>query len=1349
MTTIDSELLRRRNAVRSASKTWETALLDLTGRNPLRNFQDRRTGSLDLTPTAENEINAASLGSLLCGKEIRTTALFPNLDIRKDAMRRLATISRAAQSNLDEKGIDTLFAVAGLATWDLGEGSDPNAPVLLLPIRIASTDAARSGYKMSVSGDIHGNPLLIHLLQNECGLDISDDIESISDDMPEDFESLMERLRAYGRKWAESVSGFAIDERMVIANFKYVNMAMVDDLSKNAELFAENDIVAAIAGVPEAKARLGSRISEASLDMPDRIPPQAEYLILDADASQHRAINRALDGESIVVWGPPGTGKSQVIANLIGNFMAYGKRVLFVAEKRAAIDVVMERLDEAGLGDLVMDAHGGIGSKRDFAQKLDVSLRGIRKIPERDYTHLHLNVERNRGRLIDHMKKVHDIREPWGLRVFDIQSRLIDTEGADLKGRRMWRDKARVIDANGMAKLQESLRDWLDLEGHRYPVDYALWHRSKIELRDDARIAFEIARDIDDRLGAIHGDLQEALGDVGLAAPDTVAEWMRLLDWLSEIERMLMSFSEDIYAIDHQEAIAALELGGKWHSIVTVLFSRRYRSALETVRAASAAGKQIWSRDAIEVLERAQAHVREWRTLTGGDSAPRAPAGLRGLRERVGELTGMFLRLSAYLPAFDSMKMPYDQLSQTVAALVAQRQAAFNLPDVLQLEEDFERAGVIEFVRAAGNELPVENLGNAVERAWLQAAWNDLLFEDPGLNNFSSVSHNRRREEFAELDRDHIAASPDRIKRKVAEFAIQKMNEFGDEHEIISREAVKKRRLLPVRELLRRAPNVITAIRPCWAMSPLLVAELIPADRKMFDVVIFDEASQIPPEEAICSLARAPQAIIAGDHLQLPPTDFFSGVPAAEGDEEEELDFTLFTEGAESILDVARAGIVRDSLLEWHYRSRDSRLIAFSNAHIYEGNLTAFPGPIFASPFTHHLVPHNPLIPLKGNTSHPDEVAAVVDLAIEHARNHPDETLGVIAFGIRHANNIEEALRMRLRNEGNGALDKFFSTMTRERFFVKNLETVQGDERDVIILSVGYHKDADGRLLYRFGPLNQEGGERRLNVAVTRARSRIHLVSSFSHQDMDPGCSSAKGVELLRRYLQFAASGGSDLGTFVSDTPLNPFEMDIQRRLEREGVPVTPQYGSVGYRLDFACSHPRRPGDMVLAIEADGAMYHSGHTARERDRLRQQVLEDKGWRFHRIWSTDWFKAPDGETKKAVAAWNRAVEDSDAARSRRMEAEENDEDERIVVDDRDGGGHAPVRAVRPPVVAGQRIEKYKAYQLVELAEWILSDTLLRTDDELMLEMRNELGFKRGGKRIDAALMSAIRMVRDRT
>ena len=570
------------------------------------------------------------------------------------------------------------------------------------------------------------------------------------------------------------------------------------------------------------------------------------------------------------------------------------------------------------------------------------------------------------------------------------------------------------------------------------------------------------------------------------------------------------------------------------------------------------------------------------------------------------------------------------------------------------------------------------------------------------------------------------------------------MNTYEREDRLVRQEAQKKRRHISVRNLLRRAPNVLTAIRPCWTMSPLLVAETIPIGTKMFDVVIFDEASQIPPAEAIGSLARAPQTIIAGDDRQLPPTSFF-GKQDSDIDDEDDYEDTPITEGMESILDVAKASPLREEMLQWHYRSLDARLIAFSNTHIYNNALTAFPNTVLNNPISHRLVPFCPVPGLTSNTSHPDEVATVVDMIIQHARQHPTESLGVIAFGIRHATRIDDALRQRLRDLGDSSIEDFFSEQAEERFFVKNIERVQGDERDAIILSVGYHKDANGRLPYRFGPLNQEGGERRLNVAVTRARAKLHLVSSFSHYDMEPGRSSALGVELLRQYLEFAASDGIELGASVSDVPLNSFELDILHRLRDKGIPMTPQYGVAGYRIDFACGHPDQPGRMVMAIEADGASYHSGHTARERDRLRQEALESRGWRFHRIWSTDWFKNRDKEVNKAVKAWKRAVKEANnghAPQTKQPAVNNSAADTPAPTE------YAPPKRKgrRPYIDPGQPIDKYASYQLEALARWILSDTLLRTDDDLMDEMRKELGFKKLGSRIKAALQRAIDRVR---
>lgn len=384
--------------------------------------------------------------------------------------------------------------------------------------------------------------------------------------------------------------------------------------------------------------------------------------------------------------------------------------------------------------------------------------------------------------------------------------------------------------------------------------------------------------------------------------------------------------------------------------------------------------------------------------------------------------------------------------------------------------------------------------------------------------------------------------------------------------------------------------------------------------------------------------------MVAGDSRQLPPTTFFDGSGNDDEDDDDERSLTVF----ESILDVMDSLLSRRPIT-WHYRSQDERLIAFSNHNIYHGTLTTFPGAASTTCVNFELVQHRLGEPAD-TRSYPDEVGRVVELMIDHAEQRPDETLGVIAMGLYHASRIEEMLRRRLDQESSPALEAFFDEMAEERAFVKNLERVQGDERDAVILSVGYGKTSDGRLMYRFGPLNAEGEERRLNVAVTRARRRMTVVSSFSHTEMDPNRSSALGVQHLRGFLRYAESGGSDLSDTAGTTPLNPFELDVLDKLTAAGLDVLPQYGCSGYRIDFAVRHPDRPGRFALAVEADGASYHSSPTARDRDRLRQDHLERLGWRFCRIWSTDWFSDHTREVDRVMQAYRLALTEIDSEKS---------------------------------------------------------------------------------------------------
>jgi very-short-patch-repair endonuclease len=544
----------------------------------------------------------------------------------------------------------------------------------------------------------------------------------------------------------------------------------------------------------------------------------------------------------------------------------------------------------------------------------------------------------------------------------------------------------------------------------------------------------------------------------------------------------------------------------------------------------------------------------------------------------------------------------------------------------------------------------------------------------------------------------------------------------------------------------------MTALKPCWAMSPLVVSQLLPGDRPYFDIVIFDEASQVLPADAIPAILRGRSLVVAGDAQQLPPTSFFSAASDGEQDEQQAIldDGTInlaLTSGYESILDVLTAGLGpgRTRSLTWHYRSRDERLIAFSNSWIYDRSLTTFPGILGQDCLSHELVAQGEQVAGQED-SVTAEVERVVDLVLAHAEQRAHESLGVITMGIKHAERIDVRLRDRLSQLPH--LHSYFDDPSAdERFFVKNLERVQGDERDAIILSIGYGKSGDGRLLYRFGPLLQQGGHRRLNVAVTRARSRMTLVSAFSHQDMDPNRPMQDGVKMLRAYLQFASTRGASLGDVAMEKPaLNPFEISVRDRLVAAGIPLTAQYGVAGYWIDFAAAHPLQPGRMVLAIEADGATYHSSPTARDRDRLRQEQLERLGWSFHRIWSTDWFSDPDKCVSRAKMAYDRAVEAADAEDRKRAYAQETRGKAVFAARGTVEPDSSPAPAGPPPsrrsgakpsVTLGMPITEYSDKTLIDLVRWIESDTLLRTEDEVFDEFVLALGFRRRGSRIRAA------------
>lgn len=528
-------------------------------------------------------------------------------------------------------------------------------------------------------------------------------------------------------------------------------------------------------------------------------------------------------------------------------------------------------------------------------------------------------------------------------------------------------------------------------------------------------------------------------------------------------------------------------------------------------------------------------------------------------------------------------------------------------------------------------------------RLWLDA----MLPQFPAVQTFRGRIHNQTVKEFQELDRNQFKIAQSRVRERV----LSRIPDFNsatstrDEIGILKRELNKQRRLMPLRKLFYEIPNLLTSLRPCFMMSPLSVSVFLEAKSYDFDMVVFDEASQVHTEDAIGAIMRGKQVIIVGDTKQLPPTSFFTSSL-----EDEDFDVDIETPESDvgayqSILNEAIT-VLPERSLRWHYRSRHEHLIAFSNIKIYGNSLITFPSSVekAADCGVEYIYVSNGVYDRGGKRNNMIEAKKVADLVFEHYRKFPNRSLGVVTFSEAQQQAVDAAIRQ--KRHQNAMYEQFFMEDRDEPFFIKNLENVQGDERDTIIFSIGYAKDANGIMYMNFGPLSKDEGYRRLNVAITRAKYNVKLVGSIVPTDIDTDKTSAEGVKLLRSYIEFAQQGIVALQKELSYTYSvefdSPFEEAVYDFLVANGHNVVTQVGCSGFRIDMAIKYPNISGVFAIGIECDGATYHCSRTARERDRLRQTILEDMGWAIYRIWSSDWIKDQKTEEQKLINAINKAL-----------------------------------------------------------------------------------------------------------
>lgn len=522
---------------------------------------------------------------------------------------------------------------------------------------------------------------------------------------------------------------------------------------------------------------------------------------------------------------------------------------------------------------------------------------------------------------------------------------------------------------------------------------------------------------------------------------------------------------------------------------------------------------------------------------------------------------------------------------------------------------------------------------NAVEYTYYESLFSLMAKQTPLLSRFDGELHTRKVSYFAEMDLRRIKTSSIEVARAHHRRIPSKAGAAGPVG-VLRAEMARKRGHMPIRQLMLKAGPAIQALKPVMMMSPLSVAQFLIPGKQTFDLLVMDEASQIQPVDAIGAIARCQQVVVVGDERQLPPTSFFSRMTEASNDDDD--DSTQVAD-IESILGLFVARGLPQRMLRWHYRSRHQSLIAVSNSQFYENKLYIVPSPYTEEAgmgLRFHYV-EDGVFESGASNSNPVEAKRIALAILEHIQSNPQLSLGVATFSVSQRKAIQDELELLRRL--NPQYEDFFHAHLGEPFFIKNLENIQGDERDVIMISVGYARNAQSYLAMRFGPLGSQGGERRLNVLISRAKRRCEVFASITDEDIDLERAKGVGVLAFKLFLQYARTGRLSMSTPTGRPMDSVFEEQVAAALQARGFQVHPQVGIAGFFIDLAIADPELPGRYLLGIECDGSAYHSSRSARERDRLRQAVLEDHGWIIHRIWSTDWFQRPEEQLQRVIDA----------------------------------------------------------------------------------------------------------------